>query len=162
MAGMIRTLLGLIMPLRSHPSENCRDDTPLYFKRGTIKAFASENIQEKNDLLFCKAHVVCVHQFLVYLLSNVFWGHFSPRFLSSRSRVFPLHSRFLRVFLFYLSELIEKAYFQGWLLILLLIFHLKKSVFSMSFQLQLEVQFSPCQILIFWQFLGFCPSVQHQ
>ena len=87
------------MPLRSHPSENCRDDTPLYFKRGTIKAFASENIQEKNDLLFCKAHVVCVHQFLVYLLSNVFWGHFSPRFLSSRSRVFssPYILAFVRI-----------------------------------------------------------------
>ena len=37
--------------------------TPLYFKRGTIKAFASENIQEKNDLLFCKAHVVCASTF---------------------------------------------------------------------------------------------------
>ena len=161
MAGMIRTLLVLLC-LYEVIHQKIAEMTPLHFKRGTIKAFASENIQEKNDLLFCKAHE-CVHQFLVYLLSNVFWGHFSPRFLSSRSRVFssPYILAFVRISL-YLSELIEKAYFQGWLLILLLIFHLKKSVFSMSFQLQLEVQFSPCQILIFWQFLGFCPSVQHQ
>ena len=99
MAGMIRTLLVLLC-LYEVIHQKIAEMTPLYFKRGTIKAFASENIQEKNDLLFCKAHVVCVHQFLVYLLSNVFWGHFSPRFLSSRSRVFssPLHSRFRSYF----------------------------------------------------------------
>ena len=129
---MIRTLLVLLC-LYEVIHQKIAEMTPLYFKRGTIKAFASENIQEKNDLLFCKAHVVCVHQFLVYLLSNVFWGHFSPRFLSSRSRVFPSTFSLSFVFLFYLSELIEKAYFQGWLLILLLIFHLKK----MSFQCQI-------------------------
>ena len=151
------------MPLRSHPSENCRDDTPLYFKRGTIKAFASENIQEKNDLLFCKAHVVCVHQFLVYLLSNVFWGHFSPRFLSSRSRVFssPYILAFVRISLL-LIWVNRESLLSRMIANLTTHLSLKKSVFSMSFQLQLELQFSPCQILIFWQFLGFCPSVQHQ
>ena len=95
---MIRTLLVLLC-LYEVIHQKIAEMTPLYFKRGTIKAFASENIQEKNDLLFCKAHVVCVHQFLVYLLSNVFWGHFSPRFLSSRSRVFssPYILAFVRI-----------------------------------------------------------------
>ena len=159
---MIRTLLVLLC-LYEVIHQKIAEMTPLYFKRGTIKAFASENIQEKNDLLFCKAHVVCASTFwsIFFLMFFEVISHpdfFHQDLVFSHPPTFSLSF----VFLFYLSELIEKAYFQGWLLILLLIFHLKKSVFSMSFQLQLELQFSPCQILIFWQFLGFCPSVQHQ
>ena len=46
--------------LRSHPSENCRDDTPLYY-RGTIKAFASENIKKKKWPPFLQSSRVCIN-----------------------------------------------------------------------------------------------------
>ena len=58
--------------LRSHPSENCRDDTPLYY-RGTIKAFASENIKKKMTSFFAKLTRVHQHQFLVYIFCLLFF-----------------------------------------------------------------------------------------
>ena len=56
------------------------------------------------------------------------------------------------VFLIYLSELIEKAYFQGWLLILLLIFHLKKNVFS------IRIAIFTLSNLNFLTIFGFLPQ----
>ena len=108
--------------------------TPLSTLR-YYKSFCQRKYKEKkNDLLFCKAHA-CASTSVFGLSSasssNVFWGHFSPRFLSSRSRVFssPYYS-LSSYFLLNLSELIEKAHFQGWLLIFLLIFHWKKCLFN--------------------------------
>ena len=89
--------------LRSHPSENCRDDTPLYY-RGTIKAFASENIKKKNDLLFCKAHACAsTSVFGLYLLPALLLMFFEvishPDFFH-QDLVFshPPTTRFLRIF----------------------------------------------------------------
>ena len=57
--------------LRSHPSENCRDDTPLW---GTIKAFASEKIKKKKmTSFFAKLTRVHQHQFLVYIFCLLFF-----------------------------------------------------------------------------------------
>ena len=89
--------------LRSHPSENCRDDTPLYY-RGTIKAFASENIKKKKmTSFFAKLTRVHQHQFLVYLLPALLLMFFEvishPDFFH-QDLVFshPPTTRFLRIF----------------------------------------------------------------
>ena len=87
--------------LRSHPSENCRDDTPLYY-RGTIKAFASENIKKKMTSFFAKLTRVHQHQFLVYLLPPLlmFFEVISHPDFFHQDLVFshPPTTRFLRIF----------------------------------------------------------------
>ena len=134
MAGMIRTLLVLLCLTKSSIRKLQRWHPSLLW--GTIKAFASENIKKKKWPPFLQSSRVCASTSVFGLSSacsssNVFWGHFSPRFLSSRSRVFssPYYS-LSSYFLLNLSELIEKAHFQGWLLIFLLIFHWKKCLFN--------------------------------
>ena len=110
--------------------------TPLSTLR-YYKSFCQRKYKEKkNDLLFCKAHACAsTSVFGLYLLPALLLMFFEvishPDFFH-QDLVFshPPTTRFLRIFFLNLSELIEKAYFQGWLLIFLLIFHWKKCLFN--------------------------------